>query len=93
VAVGALGGEAGECGQGLGSGEGGDVFGLLLGGAAAAVDERAGGGRFEDVEQLGEGEGVALGEVVEGEVGEEVVGEEVGGDGGCGGGTGCARGR
>ncbi|QKK07588.1 MAG: hypothetical protein HND58_05020 [Planctomycetota bacterium] len=42
-----------------GAGDGGEVFGLLLGGAAAAGEEGAGVGGFEDVEQLGEGEVVA----------------------------------
>jgi len=63
----------GECGVGCcGPGDGGGAAG---GDAFGAVEECEEVGRFECVEELGEGEVVAGCEAFEGEGGGEVVGE------------------
>ncbi len=74
-------------GDGLGECRG--ALGLEAGVAGDAVEERVDVGAVEDVEELGEREVVALGDVDEVDVGAVVVGEEgvegFGGEGGVSG--------
>ncbi|HZW10996.1 MAG TPA: hypothetical protein VFF69_13925, partial [Phycisphaerales bacterium] len=68
--------DGGELADGRGTGDGGDTRGLELGAAGERVEHRGDFGMIEDREQVGDGEAVGGGEVVELLVGAEVVLEE-----------------